>query len=350
MEWDPRHLKPELKNLVNNILAAVAQGKAKDAVNAVTEAFEGVKSPELICVDSGIKKVEKKEKAPFGLVDSFVMAMALGSNGKYIRADDLDWNDKTPLLVRGLGKTKIIKRCIEEGRDFYFMDTGYIGNNPSPLNPNGKKMYHRIVKNALQNLHMPARDRIEDKGKDHRDDDQTAQRKLDANLLIKAPEHYSGERWKRLGIQFKDVTNGRKILVVPPSEKVMKFFELDLDVWIENTILEIKKHTQRPVELRRKPSREARVSTQTMEQALDEDVHCMVTFNSIAALEAMIYGKPALVLGPNCAQDLCEKKIERIEFIKHPGRKQLTWLCRYLANNQFTYDEMLNGYAWSKIK
>ena len=62
MEWDPRHLKPELKNLVNNILAAVAQGKAKDAVNAVTEAFEGVKSPELICVDSGIKKVEKKEK------------------------------------------------------------------------------------------------------------------------------------------------------------------------------------------------------------------------------------------------------------------------------------------------
>ena len=79
MEWDPRHLKPELKDLVNHILAAVATGQAKDAVNAVTRAFEGVKEPNLICVDSGIKKVEKKEKAPFGLVDSFVMAMALGS-------------------------------------------------------------------------------------------------------------------------------------------------------------------------------------------------------------------------------------------------------------------------------
>ena len=50
---------------------------------------------------------------------------------------------------------KIIKECIARGKDFYFMDTGYIGNNPSTTNPNGKKIYHRIVKNALQNLHMP---------------------------------------------------------------------------------------------------------------------------------------------------------------------------------------------------
>ena len=356
MEWDPRNLKPDLKDLVNHILAAVATGKAKDAVNAVTEAFENVKSPQLICVDSGIKKVEKKEKAPFGLVDSFVMAMALGSNGKYIRADDLDWNDKTPILVRGLGKTKIIKRCIEEGRDFYFMDTGYIGNNPSPLNPNGKKMYHRIVKNALQNLHMPARDTVQVKNFDESGDTtpgvaySLAQRKLDASLILKKPEEYSGERWKRLGIQFKDVLPGRKILLVPPSEKVMKYFELDLDVWINETIAKLKRHTQKPIELRRKPSREARVSTQTMEQALDDDIYCLVTFNSIAALEAMVYGKPAIVLGPNCAQDICETRIDRIEFIKHPGRKQLTWLCRYLANNQFVYDEMLNGFAWSRVK
>ena len=64
----------------------------------------------------------------------------------------------------------------------------------------------------------------------------------------------------------------------------------------------------------------------------------------------MVYGKPALVLGPNCAQDICETKIERIEFLQHPGRKQLNYLCRYLSNNQFTYNEMLNGSAWSKIK
>ena len=63
----------------------------------------------------------------------------------------------------------------------------------------------------------------------------------------------------------------------------------------------------------------------------------------------MMYGKPAIVLGPNCAQDIAETSLSRIEFVKHPGRKTLTYLCRYLSNNQFTYDEMLSGYAWRTL-
>ena len=58
----------------------------------------------------------------------------------------------------------------------------------------------------------------------------------------------------------------------------------------------------------------------------------------------MLYGKPAIVVGPNCAQDLAETKLSRVEFAEHPGRKAVTYLCRYLANNQFTYEEMLSGY------
>ena len=42
----------------------------------------------------------------------------------------------------------------------------------------------------------------------------------------------------------------------------------------------------------------------------------------------MVYGKPAIVLGPNCAQDVCEKSLSRVEFAEHPGRKSLTYLCR----------------------
>ncbi|SVB35655.1 uncharacterized protein METZ01_LOCUS188509 [marine metagenome] len=338
-EWEHKNLKPNLKQLVNSVLTAVASGKAKEAMDVVTEAFENVKSPELICVDSGINKIEKKDKTPFGLVDAFVMAMALGSNGKYIRADDLKWNgDKTPLLLRGLGKTRIIKRCIKEGRDFYFMDTGYLGNNPCPTNPLGRKRYHRIVKNALQNLHMPPKT------------DNLSKAELDPTRIINHAQSYDGEKWKRLGISFKDVQGGNKILIVPPSDKVMKFFDIDLDRWVDETILKLQKHTQRQIVIRKKPNRTDRVTIDTMEQALTKDIYCIVTYNSIAALEAMVYGKPALVLGPNCAQDICETKIERIEFLQHPGRKQLNYLCRYLSNNQFTYNEMLNGSAWSKIK
>lgn len=327
-EWDPRVLKPHLKATIDKILYSVATGQQRHAVEAVSEVFEEVKNPEVICIDSGIKKVEKKVKGSFGLVDSFIMGMALGSNGKYIRADDVDeyWDSPAPFLVRGLGKQKLIKECIARGKDFYFMDTGYVGNNPCITNPNGKKIYHRIVKNALQNLHMPDRE------------GPTADR------------DYGSGRWNSLGIQIKDWVPGRKILIVPPSEKVMKYFEEDLDQWLETTVKELKKHTKRPIFIRKKPSREDRVSVNTIEQALADDVHCLVTYNSIAAVEAMLYGKPALVLGPNCAQDLAETKLERIEFVEHPGRKAVTYLCRYLANNQFTYEEMLSGYAWSQLK
>ena len=324
-EWDPRNLTPEMKELIDSILYGVAIGSNRHAIEAIQNVFDKVKDPKLICIDSGIKKVEKKVKGTFGIVDSFVMGMALGSGGKYIRADDVAdyWDHPAPFLVRGLGKQKIIKECIARKKDFYFMDTGYLGNNPSPRNPNGKKTYHRIVKNALQNLHMPDRDLH--------------------------PNKYGGERWKQLGIQFKDPVPGRKVLIVPPSEKVMKYFNEDLDTWINSTVQEIKKHTRRPIEVRKKPSREARVSSSTMEQALEEDVHCMVTYNSIAALESMVYGKPSIVLGPNCAQDIAETSLHRIEFLQHPGRKPLTYLCRYLSNNQFTYEEMLNGYAWRTL-
>ena len=273
-----------------------------------------------------IKKVEKKVKGSFGLIDSFVMGMALGSGGKYIRADDVDWEDDTPLLVRGLGKQKLIKMCIERGRDFYFMDTGYVGNNPSTRNPNGKKTYHRIVKNALQNLHMPDR---EQPGSD---------------------KWYGGGRWNSLAIPFKDATPGRKILVVPPSEKVMKYFDQDLDTWIDQTIATIRKNTSRPVQLRKKPSREDRVSVNTMEQALADDVHCLITYNSIAATEALMEGRPAISLGPNAASSICETSLENIENLRIPTKDEMYAFMTHLSYAQFTQPEMIDGTAWKILQ
>ena len=52
-----------------------------------------------------------------------------------------------PLVVRGVIKKDHVNRCIETGRDFYYIDTGYLGNFISPGNPGGKKIWHRVVKN-----------------------------------------------------------------------------------------------------------------------------------------------------------------------------------------------------------
>jgi hypothetical protein len=39
------------------------------------------------------------------------------------------------------------------------------------------------------------------------------------------------------------------------------------------------------------------------------DVYCVVTYNSIAALEALNFGKPAIALGPNCATAVCNTSL-----------------------------------------
>ena len=67
--------------------------------------------------------------------------------------------DTNMSVHRGIVKKKDINESIARGEDFYYMDTGYFGNFSCEGNPQGKKKYHRIVKNELQKSvieHRPA--------------------------------------------------------------------------------------------------------------------------------------------------------------------------------------------------
>jgi hypothetical protein len=55
-----------------------------------------------------------------------------------------------PMVVRGVTSKSEIVECQKINRDFYYIDTGYMGNFPSIGNTSGKKRWHRIVKNNLQ--------------------------------------------------------------------------------------------------------------------------------------------------------------------------------------------------------
>jgi hypothetical protein len=126
----------------------------------------------------------------------------------------------------------------------------------------------------------------------------------------------------------------------------MAFFDLDLDQWMEETMTTLKQHTDRPIIIRLKQGRSARVHTNTLAQALDNDVHCLVTFNSIAATEALLLGKPAITLGPNAAHSLCSKSLSEIERPYIPSKDEVfRWAC-HLAYSQFTELEMRDGTAW----
>jgi hypothetical protein len=83
-----------------------------------------------------------------------------------------------------------------------------------------------------------------------------------------------------------------------------------------------------------------------MEMALDQDVHCLVTYSSIAAGEALLLGKPAITLGPNAAAVLCSQTLAAIENPRIPTLDEVDAWARHMAYCQFTEAEMRDGTAW----
>ena len=114
----------------------------------------------------------------------------------------------------------------------------------------------------------------------------------------------------------------------------------------QNKLEQIKQHTDRPIVVRTKQGRAARVNDNTMEMALSQDVHCLVTFSSIAAGEALLLGKPAITLGPNAAAALCSTSVSEIESLKIPTLDQVHAWARHMAYCQFSEAEMRDGTAW----
>ena len=248
--------------------------------------------------------------------DPYINDFARGCNSVPVNSDDFDYDSSDdPMVLRGILKKKWIHRCWEDSRDFYFMDTGYFGNERTQSNPNGWKYWHRIVKNDLQH-----------------------------NEIIDRP----GDRFatfKRKFVPWR--TSGRKILIAAPDEKPMKFYEKDLESWLTETVNTIKQYTDRPVEIRRRNKlRLDRMTSDTLADALNNDVFALVTFQSNAAVESVFQGIPVFVLAPTCAAaPVGLKDLSKIETPYYPDRDKLQAWGNHLAYGQFHISEIKNGKA-----
>ena len=271
--------------------------------------YYGIKQDNLIHQINMIKTntihaVDSDGKVDYNpILKSFVMGC-----GGQITYWDKTAENMTPVVVRGVTKRKVMEACRARGRDFYYIDTGYFGNTAKG------KLYHRITRNDVQYF-GPVVDRPSD-------------------------------RLALTGIGFRKFRPGTNILLAPPSQKLLMMYDIDLETWLNTTIEEIKNHTDRPIVIRKKQSRTVRMTEDTMEMALAQDVHCLVTFSSIAAGEALLLGKPAITLGPNAAAPLCSQSISEIENPKIPTLDEVKAWAANLAYNQFTEAEMRNGTAW----
>ena len=244
--------------------------------------------------------------------DEYVNMFAKGAN---LPIQDYDYNFKNnPIMIRSMGKRKLIQWCWKNKHTFYYMDSGYVGNYKSANNPNGWKYWHRIVKNDVQH------------GK-----------------IIDRPD----DRWKALEYPIEHKKTGRHILLVTPSEKPCKFYGINRDTWVSETVAEIKKHTDRPIRIRDKAPRPQRVIKTIFDDL--KNCHALVTYQSIAAVESVLYGVPAFTLAPTAADPVCDKDLSLIENPTVQDKDKIyKWAC-HLAYGQFHINEMKTGEAWRML-
>lgn len=243
-----------------------------------------------------------------------------GSNNK-LTLDGLE--DSKPLVIRGVIKKDKANRCKDIGRDYFYIDTGYFGNFPSPGNPKGQKKWHRIVKNE--------------------------------NQLSKLIANVPDDRWKRLvaddpRLQWKGWKDyNKKILLVMPNPKACLWYGIDYDKWVKDTKEKIAKYSNLPVEVRVKGSRTYRNHEYSIYDAFDSGVYATIAMNSMAALESILYGIPAFVSVPCAAGPLSNTDLSQLKDPYKPDSKTIKMHCNSLAYSQFTVDEIIDGVAYNLV-
>jgi len=295
---------PEIREIFNNILkyrvdpAGFTYGIT---LKTLGEQLVALPVNNIVSTDSEYRYQRKNH-----MYDPILQSFVQGAGGQ-ISTWARETHTPTPVVLRGITKHKQMEACQAAGRDFYYIDTGYFGNGK-------RKLYHRITKNDVQWF----------------------------GDIVERP----WDRLEKTNVRPKKMRSGTNILLAPPSQKLLNNYDIRLDDWLAYTQEEIKKYTDRPVVVRTKKSRSARLVDDTIEMALDQDVHCLVTFSSIAAGEALLHGKPAITLGPNAAAPLCSQNLAEIENPRRPSLEEVEAWARHIAYCQFTEVEMRDGTAW----
>lgn len=255
--------------------------------------------------------------------DEYINMFAVGSGGTPYNSEFFDYHydvivDNRTIVLRGILKYKIMQQCWKDNKTFYYMDSGYLGNNRSSSNPMGNKLWHRIVKNDLQH-----------------------------NEIITRPD----DRFKKLNIQLNERRYGSKIIIAAPDEKPCKFYGINQADWITETVTEIKKYTDREIIVReRAPKRADRVLSDPLNKVLANDVHALVTFNSIAAVESIFAGVPAFTLAPtHSAAPVSNSDLSKIDNPYWADSETRYAWASHLAYGQYHIDELKNGTAYRML-
>jgi hypothetical protein len=237
----------------------------------------------------------------------------IGSGGEFVPSrDEMYANTSMPMCWAGFFKPQWLEICKKHNLKFYNLDTGYFGNVK-------KKIYFRVSVNEFQ-ITRP---------------------------IIERP----ADRWEKLNINLESFKRGNHIVIVPPDRKIVYTLGLGTeDLWIESVVHEIKKFTDRPIRIRKRPeTRSDRIVNNTFKDFIKDDTHCVIGFQSNALVEAAMCDIPVISLGNSATKSIYHKQIEDIENLNVVSKDEKQLWLNHLSYSQFTREELTSGFAWDIV-
>ena len=151
-------------------------------------------------------------------------------------------------------------------------------------------------------------------------------------------EDRSIDRFQRFGGTLRSWARGGEHIVVLASSDVCNAF-WGRTGWVDEAVKTLQRHTDRPILLRHKGS------PRPLEHALS-GAHAVVSFVSMAAVEAAMMGIPVFADPMSPASQVGLTDFSKIETPIYPDRER--WAAT-LGYWQFTIEEMRSGYAWNRV-
>lgn len=136
---------------------------------------------------------------------------------------------------------------------------------------------------------------------------------------------------------------GEHILLVPPSDAIARLFSLAPN-WLENLLAKLRALTDRKIDV------SVKGDPRPLEQRF-ERCHCVVTWTSNVAVEAVVAGVPAIVAAESAARPVAGHLQELFsglgarDALEHPPTPAREAWLRSLAYGQFELEEIRNGCA-----
>ena len=230
----------------------------------------------------------------------------------------------------GLGGSNVseIAECIRKKEEWWYVDVGYfteqITRYPEPIIHNKDNTYFRIVRGGIHTgggKAAPAGERLLE---------------LEKKGIVDTFKGWSKSR--------------NKILVCPSSQTVTYHINgISQQEWIDQVVAQLKEYTDREIVVRNKPRPGNQWWNTDIKDDL-QDAHALVTNMSLSAIDAILNMVPAFTHARNVASQVTSRDISKIEKPFKPGKMTMRDWMKFVAEHQFTLNEIGSGVAYETLK